>query len=476
MSTTAATTTPAGTFNGTLLDNGQSVYRGIKFATAQRWQHPVDIESYTSPVDASEPGFISPQVPGFLEQMLGTDASSMSEDCLHLNIYCPQGASVESNLPVLFWIHGGAYTNGAGSIAWYDGSRLASKGTVVVSINYRLGPLGFAGSENYGVLDMLSGLRWVNRNIASFGGNPNNVTIFGESAGGSAVVSLMATDATNRLFHKAWSMSPSIGQLRDLPRANELLDEFLGLLDEDSLAAAAHKTVDEVLEAGTKAATSPSKGFDIFAPTAGGTAVKADLLATAARCPIPFVVGTNKDENKLWSAFDQDAASAGQREWEKFTQQQFGDTANTARAVYERYRPNEAARELISAVNTDTSFRQRAQELSEQRCVENTPTWMYWFTWETPAFGGILGSCHAIDIPFAFDNLDAPGAAMLLGEGAERQAISDRFASEIVHFATHGHPTWQQFNVETRPTLEIGENTDLINDPEAEIRQLFGRK
>jgi para-nitrobenzyl esterase len=271
-------------------------------------------------------------------------------------------------------------------------------------------------------------------------------------------------------------MSPSIGQLRDLPRANELLDEFLGLLDEDSLAAAAHKTVDEVLEAGTKAATSPSKGFDIFAPTAGGTAVKADLLATAARCPIPFVVGTNKDENKLWSAFDQDAASAGQREWEKFTQQQFGDTANAARAVYERYRPNEAARELISAVNTDTSFRQRAQELSEQRCVENTPTWMYWFTWETPAFGGILGSCHAIDIPFAFDNLDAPGAAMLLGEGAERQAISDRFASEIVHFATHGHPTWQQFNVETRPTLEIGENTDLINDPEAEIRQLFGRK
>ena len=476
MSTTAATTTPAGTFNGTLLDNGQSVYRGIKFATAQRWQHPVDIGSYAFPVDASEPGFISPQVPGFLEQMLGTDASSMSEDCLHLNIYCPQGASVESNLPVLFWIHGGAYTNGAGSIAWYDGSRLASKGTVVVSINYRLGPLGFAGSENYGVLDMLSGLRWVNRNIASFGGNPNNVTIFGESAGGSAVVSLMATDVANRLFHKAWSMSPSIGQLRDLPRANELLEEFLGFLDEDSLAAAAHKTVDEVLEAGTKAAASPSKGFDIFAPTAGGTAVKADLLAAAARCPIPFVVGTNKDENKLWSAFDQDAASAGQSEWEKFTHQQFGDTAETARAVYERYRPNEAARELISAVNTDTSFRQRAQELSEQRCVENTPTWMYWFTWETPAFGGILGSCHAIDIPFAFDNLDAPGAAMLLGEGAEGQPISDRFASEIVHFATHGNPTWQQFNVETRPTLEIGQNTQLINDPEAEIRQLFGRK
>lgn len=476
MCETATTTTSTGTFNGIKLDNGQSVYRGIKFATAGRWKHPVDVETYDSPVDATEYGFISPQVPGFLEQMLGTDASSMSEDCLHLNIFCPKGVTKDSNLPVLFWIHGGAYTNGAGSIAWYDGSRLASRGTVVVSINYRLGALGFAGSENFGVLDMLSGLRWVNKNISSFGGNPNNVTIFGESAGGSAVVSLMATDAATRLFHKAWAMSPSIGQLRDLPRATDLLDEFLGHLDEDSLEAASGKTLDHVLEAQSASAISPSKGFDIFAPTAGGTSIDKDLLATAARCPIPFVIGTNKDENKLWSAFDQDSASAGQSEWEAFTTQQFGARAATARSVYEQYRPNEAARELISAVNTDTSFRQRAQELSEDRCSQNTPTWMYWFTWETPAFGGILGSCHAIDIPFAFDNLDAPGAEMLLGDGAERQAISDRFASEVVHFATHGHPTWQQFNVETRPTLVLGHTTDLINDPEAEIRQLFGRK
>ena len=476
MSETATTTTSTGTFNGIRLDNGQSVYQGIKFATAGRWKHPVDIESYDSPVDATEYGYISPQVPGFLEQMLGTDASSMSEDCLHLNVFCPQGATKDSNLPVLFWIHGGAYTNGAGSIAWYDGSRLASRGTVVVSINYRLGALGFAGSENFGVLDMLSGLRWVNKNIASFGGNPNNVTIFGESAGGSAVVSLMATDAATRLFHKAWAMSPSIGQLRDLPRAHDLLEEFLGHLDEDSLEAASDKTLDHVLEAQSAAAISPSKGFDIFAPTAGGTSIDVDLLAAAARCPLPFVIGTNKDENKLWSAFDQDSASAGQSEWEEFTQQQFGSTAATARSVYEQYRPNEAARELMSAVNTDTSFRQRAQELSENRCAQGTPTWMYWFTWETPAFGGILGSCHAIDIPFAFDNLDAPGAEMLLGDGAERQAISDRFASEIVQFATHGHPTWQQFNVETRPTLVLGQTTELVNDPEADIRKLFGRQ
>jgi para-nitrobenzyl esterase len=101
---------------------------------------------------------------------------------------------------------------------------------------------------------------------------------------------------------------------------------------------------------------------------------------------------------------------------------------------------------------------------------------MYWFTWETPAFGGILGSCHAIDIPFAFDNLDASGAEMLLGDGSERQAISDRFASEIVQFATHGHPSWEQFNIETRPTLVIGQSIELVNDPEREIRELFTRQ
>jgi para-nitrobenzyl esterase len=475
MSANATTTTPSGVFHGTTLENGQTVFRGIQFARALRWQHPIDVERYESPVDATSNGSISPQIPGFLEQMLGTDPSSMAEDCLNLNVYCPQGVTATSNLPVLFWIHGGAYTNGAGSIAWYDGSRLASRGVVVVSINYRLGALGFAGAENFGVLDMLSGLRWVQRNISSFGGNPGNVTIFGESAGGSAVVSLMATDAAHHLFHKAWSMSPSIGQLRDQPRAEELLDEYLGLLDADSLSDASDISIDVVLEAQAKAALSPSKGFDIFAPTAGGTSIASDLLGAAAKCSIPFVVGTNKDENKLWSAFDQESASADQKKWEEFTQIQFGPNAAQARSVYEKFRPNEAVRELMSAVNTDTSFRQRAQELSEHRCNASTPTWMYWFTWETPAFGGILGSCHAIDIPFAFDNLDAPGAEMLLGNGPERQGISDRFASEIVQFATHGHPSWEQFNLETRPTLVIGQNIELVNDPEVEIRQLFAR-
>lgn len=475
MSQTASITSSSGTFAGILHENGQTSFRGIRFAHANRWEAPVDVVTYDQPVDATSYGFMSPQVPGFLEQMLGTDSSEMSEDCLYLNVYCPSGVNEQSNLPVLYWIHGGAYTNGAGSVAWYDGTRLASRGAIVVSINYRLGAFGFAGTGNYGILDMVSGLRWVQRNISAFGGNPNNVTIFGESAGGSAVVSLMATDAATTLFHKAWAMSPSIGQLRDRPRAEELEAQFLEILDADSLSSASSYSVDKILEAQTAAALIPSKGFDVFAPTAGGDDISSDILAAAAQCPIPFVVGTNRDENKLWSAFNQEAATDGQPEWEKFTNNIFGEKASAARTTYEARRPGEAVRELMSAVNTDTSFRQPAQSLAEGRTKSGTPSWMYWFTWASPAFGGILGSCHALDIPFAFDNLDAPGADFLLGTDADRQELATRFADELVQFATHGHPSWEQFNTQERPTLVLNIKTEIVKDPEADIRQLFGR-
>lgn len=475
MSQTASITASSGSFKGLLHENGQTSFRGIRFAHAKRWEAPVDVITYDQEVDATKYGFMSPQVPGFLEQMLGTDSSDMSEDCLFLNVYCPAGTTVVSNLPVMYWIHGGAYTNGAGSVAWYDGNRLASRGVIVVSINYRLGAFGFAGTANYGVLDMLSGLRWVQRNIAAFGGNPANVTIFGESAGGSAVVSLMATDAATNLFHKAWAMSPSIGQLRNLSRAQELEAQLLEILDADSLASASSYSVDKILEAQTAAALVPSQGFDVFAPTGGGDQIASDILKTAAQCPIPFVVGTNRDENKLWSSFNQEAAADGQPEWEKFTNSIFDDKAPIARKTYEARRPSEAARELISAVNTDISFRQPAQSLAEGRATSGTPAWMYWFTWASPAFGGILGSCHALDIPFAFDNLDAPGADFLLGTDEDRQTLASRFADELVQFATHGHPSWEQFNTEDRPTLILNIQTELSKDPEADIRQLFSR-
>ena len=465
--------TTRGSITGLISPEGSCEFLGIPFATANRLENPNDVSSWSDNFDATAYGPICPQTPGMLEMALNMDASHMKEECLNLNVFTPRTPIEGMSLPVLVWIHGGAYTNGAGSVAWYHGASLASRETIVVTINYRLGPLGFLGDGNYGTLDMLSALRWVQRNISVFGGNEKNVTIFGESAGGSAVVSLLASPEINGLAHKAWAMSPSIGQLRDKQRAIELQNQFVELAGLSSFEDVKGMSVDEMLAVQQKQMASATKAFDFYAPTAGGTSLSTDILAAAARSPIPLVVGTNRDENKLWSTFDQSIADADTARWTAFTDETFGNKAAQAREAYETLRPGESPRDLMSAVSTDTGFRQPAQRLCENRVVNQTPTWMYWFTWPTPAFGGAVGCCHALDIPFAFDNLHAEGVLMMTGDGAERADIANRFASEIVSFATHGHPSWSQFNTNDRPTLIIDTEAQLVHDPEPEIRVLF---
>ncbi|HBZ62574.1 MAG TPA: carboxylesterase, partial [Acidimicrobium sp.] len=207
-----------GVFLGTQHNDQVDEFLGIQYARAERFQAPVDVEKYAEVVEAKSFGAQCPQVPGFMEEILNTKDLLTSEECLYLNIWKP--TVVESPLPVLFWIHGGAYTNGTAATSWYHGANLVQLGEViVVSINYRLGPFGFIGENNLGLLDQISALRWVNRNIESFGGDPANVTIFGESAGGSSVVALTASPLTKGLVNKAWAMSPSLLQLRSRAEA-----------------------------------------------------------------------------------------------------------------------------------------------------------------------------------------------------------------------------------------------------------------
>ena len=466
-------TTPSGSLRGNSRPDGGCEFLGIRFAHADRLMPPHDITSWDGELDATKFGPICPQVPGMLEAMLGFDGSNMSEDCLNLNVFTRTAPTGAGKVPVLVWIHGGAYTNGSGSIPWYHGSALASRGAVIVSINYRLGAFGFLGTGNYGTLDIISALRWVQRNIAAFDGDVNNVTIFGESAGGSAVVSLMSSPEAKGLFHKVWAMSPSIGQLRTLPRAQELQTQFLELAEVSSIDEVRAMPLDDVLTAQAKQMALPALIFDFYTPTAGGSALPYDILSAAAQSPLPLVLGSNHDEDRLWSAMDPLQAEFDQHDWERVSGEVFGDRAADARSVYEKLRPTETPKQLISSVSTDTAFRQRAQRLAEQHASHSNPTWMYWFTWATPAFGGILGSCHALDVPFAFDNLNAPGTDMLTGDGAERAGIATRFANEIVQFARTSTPTWPAFDIETRQTLEICAEMNVLKDPESEIRALF---
>jgi para-nitrobenzyl esterase len=320
---------------------------------------------------------------------------------------------------------------------------------------------------------MTSALRWTQRHISDFGGNPENVTVFGESAGGSAVTALMASPNARKYFHKAWAMSPSIGQLRTATRAEQILDlvlEAAGCTGVDELRAL---STDRLLEVQNSLLTRESREFDWFAPTADGDVIDSDLLASAAGCAIPFVVGTNRDENKLWAAFQPNADSVTDTQWFEHCRRTFGSRAEEAKTTYERHRPGDSPHFLMSAVNSDTAFRARAWSLLDDRTKRGMPSWMYWFTWPTPAFGGILGSCHALDIPFAFDNLDAPGGETFTGSDPGRYAIAHRFADELVGFAHHGHPSWAQYDSVSRPTLRIDTETELVNDPESEIRRLF---
>ena len=442
--------------------------RGIRFATAGRFEPPV-LQDYTPGSELGHSGRISPQVPGMLEQALNIDSSAMSEDCLFLDVFAPENAE---GLPVLVWVHGGAYLTGSGSIQWYDGTRLAQRGAVVVTINYRLGALGFLGAGNWGTLDQVCALQWVNRHIASFGGDPANVTIFGESAGGSAVISLMAAPEARGLFHGVWAMSPSINQLRDVPTAECWQAEFLSAAGVKSVEEAKSLPIDDLLKAQAAVTAMPSRNYDMFTPAAGGAGLVDDILGTAAASSIPLSIGTNRDESLLFLALDPRFSNATVEQWVEATDTQFGERAAEVRAAYEAARPGSTPLQLIGAAQTDHGFRRPAQRLSEARAAAGNPTWMYWFTWASPAFGGLLGSAHALDIPFAFDNLHAPGTAMLLGEGDDHQSLATRFADEIVGFARAGKASWAAFDTASRPTLRLDTTVEMLHDPEPTLRIL----
>ncbi|MFM7684314.1 MAG: carboxylesterase/lipase family protein [Actinomycetota bacterium] len=445
---------------------------GIRYATAARFEAPVMVPYDPAAQPGDTHGPLSPQVPGMLEQLLGVDAGSMDEDCLYLNVFRPEGAAPGADLPVLFWIHGGAYLTGGGSIGWYEGSRLAARGNVVVTINYRLGALGFLGGGNWGTLDQICALRWVREHVGTFGGDPANVTIFGESAGGSAVVSLLASPEAQGLFHRAWAMSPSILQLRDLETAMRWQGVFLQHAGVDSVQAVRDLPLEAVLQAQSATIATPNTRYDMFSPAAGGNALPDDLLAAAAASPVPLSIGTNRDESLLFLAFAPDLAAADADRWTEFAASQFGERAADAQALYEAARPGARPVALMAAVQTDQDFRRPAQALAEAREAAGAPTWMYWFTWASPAFGGALGSAHALDIPFAFDNLDAPGTAMMLGDGPELQGIANRFADELSGFARDGKPSWQAFDTADRATLRIDAEVVVLLDPEPELRAL----
>ena len=475
---------------------GVQIFRGIPFAApptrSRRWRPPVMEDSWDGVREAKAFGAQSAQTEFAMTKMLGGEQPSNSEDSLFLNVWTP--ACDDGHRPVVVWIHGGAFVWGAGDTPWYDGTAFARHGdVVVVTINYRLGPFGFlhlsdlfgeelAGSGNVGLLDQIAALQWVRDCISAFGGDPHNVTVFGESAGGGSVGALLGTPAARGLFHKAIPQSGAASWTSTRERATAIAARMLERLhvrpgDVDALLA---KSTDEILGAQPDIREDGVNQLP-FQPVVDGSVLPQaplDAIAQGSAAGVHVLTGTNRHEMTLFQVMDPSMGTLDDAGIVDRVQRWMGDRAPALVASYRDRRPGVAAQELWLDLATDAVFRIPAIRLSEAH-LQHGPAWMYLFTWETPVFGGILRSTHALEIPFVFDNLDRGGAEVLLGSGPDRQAIADAMHRAWIAFARTGDPShaglpeWPRYDLDRRATMRFDTASSLLEDPASDDRADF---
>ena len=483
-----------------LEQGGVLQFRGIPYAAAPvgdlRFRAPQPPASWEGVRDATRFGPMSVQESGGITAFLGDAVDSSSEDCLFLNVYTP--ACDDAARPVMVWIHGGGYINGSSSTPWYDGTTLARRGdVVVVTLNYRLGALGFLWlgdlDDSYrssgvnGLLDQAAALAWVRDNIGAFGGDPDNVTIFGESAGAMSVSTLLAVPAARGLFHRAIAQSGAAHNTFTPAMGAAMTTQFmehLGVTDVDGLLGA---SAEDIAKAATKV---EAKLFDdpsglggptgialamAFQPVVDGTHLPENPLLAVSEgraMDVPFLTGTNLDEWNLFALM-----SPGGLDDPKLLErlERIFGTGHPVRDAYSVGRPGATPDDLWNAVLTDATFRIPAIRLVEARATATSPTWQYLFTWATPAFGGVVKSCHALEIPFVFGVLDNHGAELFLGGPVhdDLRALSASMQDSWLAFARHGDPGWQQWNPTTRPTKRFDVECEVLSDPMAAERKVW---
>jgi len=411
------------------------------------------------------------------------------EDCLTLNISTP--AADDGKRSVLFWIHGGGYRTGQGAIPWYAGNRFAAHGDiVVVSINYRLGALGFtdlthlgpdyASSGVNGLLDQIVALNWVRDNIERFGGDSSKVTIAGESAGGFAVSTLLASPETSGLFRAA--IPQSGGAQHTLPKAagEFCAEEFMAAVGANTADGLAGVSVESILDAqnqvsdkiGEGAGTVSAFGVAVgaFYPVEGNTVVPKpplEALAEGVSSAIPVLTGTNRDETTLWGY--------GKVDEDKLERVAASYGAASVLETYRQTRAGASAEELMIAMTTDHMFRIPAIRLVEARLNADPASrnWMYQFCWKSRAFEGRLGATHALEIPFAFDNLDKAGVDIFLGPGDRPQHVADVMHKAWTRFIRDQDPGWGAYSLDERATMQFNEESESIIDPAGDERRAW---
>jgi para-nitrobenzyl esterase len=467
------------------------VFRGIPFAAPPvgklRFRPPAPAIPWDGVLDATHGSPWAVQLPSPLEKMLGAPPPRYDEaKCLTLNVTTP--APDGAGRPVLFWIHGGAFVNGAGSSPIYDGTKFAQHGdVVVVTVNYRLGAFGFlhlddvfgeelAGSGNAGILDQVAALEWVRDNIAAFGGNPDDVTIFGESAGGMSVGTLLGMPAAEGLYHRAIVQSGSSSFASRAADATTTAREILEIIGVTTVEELEAVPTDEILAAqGTLMARGARLDLQ-FQPVVDGNVlpdVPLKTIASGATGNVPTMIGTTLDEMTLFLSLELGVGeldgAALNRQMKRF----FGDRTDEVIGRYTANREGAPPSDILTAISTDRVFRIPAIRLAEAQARQGRPTFMYLFTWATPVMGGKLKSCHALELPFMWDALDQPGLAMLTGDGSERQAIADVMHAAWISFGRTGDPGWPRYDLERRATQRFDTTTEVLDDPMGDERALW---
>jgi para-nitrobenzyl esterase len=457
--------TVQGKVQGKTINEGKvRAFLGLPYAAPPvgelRWKAPEPAAAWKGVRDATKFGSHCAQGRVFADMVFPDPGPS--EDCLYLNVYTPATANGGSKLPVMFWIHGGGYAGGSGSEPRHDGAALPTKGVVLVTINYRLGVLGFLATSdlvkegeghagNYGMLDMVEALRWVQANIAKFGGNPANVTIFGESAGSFAVSTLMASPMAQGLFHKAigesgaaFSGTLATGSLEGSAAIGQKWTESLGA---KNLAELRALPVDKLIEAAGK------KDAPRFAPLVDGRLLAEPVSATYAagkQAHVPLLAGWNRDENPAL------AKGMTAAKWKEYAAELFGVRAEEFLKAFPGVTDEEAVRSA-TAYGADLFI-----GLGTWRWIEahvktgEAPVYRYHFELAAPPSKFHPGSFafHSDDIEYVFGSLDTrPGAVWR----PEDRKLSEQMMSYWTNFARTsdpngaGLPVWPRYD----KTLEL---------------------
>jgi len=467
-------------------ENGVAVFRGVPYAAAPvgelRFAPPQTAPTWQGTRDATKDGPIPPQGRSRLAHVMGDVERPQSEDCLTLNIWTP--APDAKKRPVMVWIHGGAYSSGAGSLPWYSGERFAANGDVVfVSINYRLGVLGFlclpgVSDGNLGLLDQVAALCFVRDNIASFGGDPDNVTVVGQSAGAASIAFLMAMPQANGLFRRAIMQSTPFGRMArtrdDAHRIGRRLLEVLGLKPDE---AAELKAVPyaQFLTAQGQVARLEKKFADAqapFWPVIDGKTIPGDVapaLKGGAGAAIDTMIGTTREEMAAFYCIDDEIAKASPEAVEGVFATMFPSGHRPYYEEVRRMRASSANAALLGDLMSDAMFRIGSLRMAEWRADQGRPAYVYQFDWQSPAG---FESCHCIEIPFVFNNFEHwTDSPMIKGaKPDETKGLAEAMHGAWIAFARTGKPdhprlpAWPAYRREDRMTMRFDSMIGPVSD------------